>query len=58
MRFFDPLDDYLFSQYMASEGMENQLKSFINAVILESDDLNSSDKSFDQTFLSNDRKKS
>jgi predicted transposase/invertase (TIGR01784 family) len=38
MRSFNPLDDYLFSQYMASEGMENQLKSFINAVILEDND--------------------
>ncbi|MDR3222751.1 MAG: Rpn family recombination-promoting nuclease/putative transposase, partial [Methanobrevibacter sp.] len=34
-RSFNPLDNYLFSQYMASEGMESQLKSFINAVILE-----------------------
>ncbi|MDR3290795.1 MAG: Rpn family recombination-promoting nuclease/putative transposase [Methanobrevibacter sp.] len=38
MRSFNPLDDYLFSQYMASEGMESKLKSFINAVILEDDD--------------------
>jgi hypothetical protein len=35
MRSFNPSDDYLFSQHMASEGMENQLKSFINALILE-----------------------
>ncbi|MDR3292042.1 MAG: Rpn family recombination-promoting nuclease/putative transposase, partial [Methanobrevibacter sp.] len=38
MRPFNPLDDYLFSQYMASEGMENQLKSFINAILLEDND--------------------
>ncbi|MDR2624324.1 MAG: Rpn family recombination-promoting nuclease/putative transposase [Methanobrevibacter sp.] len=57
MRFFDPLDDYLFSQYMASKGMENQLKSFINAVILENDDLSNSNKGFNQIFLSKNRRK-
>ncbi|MDR2829857.1 MAG: Rpn family recombination-promoting nuclease/putative transposase [Methanobrevibacter sp.] len=39
MRSFSPLDDYLFSQYMASKGMENQLKSFINSVIMENNDI-------------------
>ncbi|MDR1820304.1 MAG: hypothetical protein LBR15_08690 [Methanobrevibacter sp.] len=37
-RYFDPLDDFLFSKYMASEGMEKQVKSFTNAVLREDND--------------------
>ncbi|GAA5818450.1 MAG: Pseudogene of Rpn family recombination-promoting nuclease [Methanobrevibacter sp. CfCl-M3] len=37
-RYFDLLDDFLFSQYMASEGMEKRLKSFINAVLMQNND--------------------
>jgi hypothetical protein len=38
MRSFNPLNDYMFSSYMANEGIKNQFKSFINTVVLEDND--------------------
>ena len=38
LRGYDPLYDFLFSNYMASEGCERQLTSLINAILVENNE--------------------
>ncbi|RBQ22644.1 hypothetical protein ALNOE001_17050 [Candidatus Methanobinarius endosymbioticus] len=37
-RIFDPLDDFLFSQYMAKTDCEKQLMGLINAIVKENNE--------------------
>lgn len=37
-RNYDPLDDFIFSQYMTNSGCEKQLKALINAILKENNE--------------------